>query len=336
MSFRSLFFILLVAVGFSFTTLTCMADEKSDLLAKAKIAVDQRDCDSAIEYFDKLIKLGDIDAYEGRGFMYLLKKDYDKAISDYCKLIEIKPNSELFEDRGDVYLQKGDPVKSVEDYSESIRRNPGNGRVYVSRALQYSKLNSFGSALIDCNMAILILSDDSKSRPFLEAAYGLRGSIFSSQNKYDNAYDDYSKVIEINPSKYEAFHLRGWVCFRLEEYDKSISDFQTALKLNPKDYIAYQGMAWIMAVCPDAKYRDGQRALEYAKRACELTAWTESQSLGTLAAAYAEIGNFEQAVIWAQKSIKISLKDPNMKDCEMQLELYKQNKPFRFGMLKTN
>jgi tetratricopeptide (TPR) repeat protein len=305
-------------------------NEIVDFLAKAESAVGKKDYNSAITYFDKLILLGDTDAYASRGFMYFQKKEYDKAISDYSKLIEIRPTSYIYEDRGDVYVKKGDPVKAVEDYTESIRRNPKNGRVYVSRALQYSKLNIFDAALIDCNMAILLLSDDLNApRPFLEAAYGLRGSIFSSQGKYNRAYDDYSKVIEINPAKFEAFDLRGWAGFMLKEYDKSISDYQTALRLNPKDDLACRRLGWIMAACLDAKYRDGQKALENAKKACELTAWKEPQCLDALAAAYAEAGNFEEAVTWEQKAIKTGLTNKDLADSKARLELYKQKKPFR-------
>lgn len=314
----------------------CFADEQSDLLAKAESAVGKRDYNLAITYFDKLILLGDTDAYASRGFMYFQKKEYDKALSDYSKLIEIKPTSYVYEDRGDVFVKKGNPVKAVEDYTESIRRNPKNGRVYVSRALQYSKQNSFDAALIDCNMAILLLSDDSHARPFLEAAYGLRGLIFSSQGKYDRAYDDYSKVIEINPKKTEAFNLRGWACQCLCEYEKSIGDYQSALHLNPKDDLAYRRLAWVMAACPDAKYRNGQRALENAKKACDLTAWKEPLDLITLAAAYAEVGDFDKAVTWEQKAENGGLKNQDLKDSQARLELYKQKKPFRLELPKAN
>ena len=58
-----------------------------------------------------------------------------------------------------------------------------------------------------------------------------------------------------------------------------------------------------MAACPEAKYRDGRKAVESATRACELTEWKRSEFLDTLAAAYAESGDFDAAVTWQMRAI---------------------------------
>lgn len=302
---------------------TCVADERSDLLTKATSAAKNKEYDLAIKYFDQLISLGVPDALYGRGSIYLDKQEYDKALLDYSKLIEIRPSAFLFMSRGDIYSKIGEAEKAVVDYTEAIKINPSHGDVYVLRASQYIKLNSFDAALTDCNMAILMLSRDAKEQIWLEAAYMLRSSVFSRQGKYDRIYDDCSKVIEIEPTKSEAFNARGWAAVGLKEYDKAISDCETALRLNPKDAVACWHLGWIMATCPDSKYRDGQKALEYAQKAYEMTASTDWHNLTTLAAAYAECGNFEQAVNWEQKAVALGLESEDLKSSQGRLELYK-------------
>ena len=47
-------------------------------------------------------------------------------------------------------------------------------------------------------------------------------------------------------------------------------------------------LAWLLATAPDARFRDGPRAVEHATRACELSGWRDAAALDTLAAAYAE------------------------------------------------
>jgi hypothetical protein len=81
-------------------------------------------------------------------------------------------------------------------------------------------------------------------------------------------------------------------------------------------------------VAPDAKLRDGQRALLYAKRACDLTEWKNPYCLGTLAVAYAETGNFDEAVKWEQKCIEAGLPENELKQARQELDLFNQKKPY--------
>ena len=61
-------------------------------------------------------------------------------------------------------------------------------------------------------------------------------------------------------------------------YDKAIADYNEAIRLDPKYALAYNGLAWLAATCPDAKYRDGKKAVQSAVTACKLTEWKEAYS----------------------------------------------------------
>jgi len=85
-----------------------------------------------------------------------------------------------------------------------------------------------------------------------------------------------------------------------------------------------------LSTAPDDKVRDGKRALGAAKKACELTDHKNGGHLDTLAAAYAEVGEFARAVEWQEKALKagdIPIKD--MDAARQRLELYKAKKPYR-------
>ncbi len=105
---------------------------------------------------------------------------------------------------------------------------------------------------------------------------------------------------------------------------------------------AHQQRAWILATCPESKLRDGKLAIAAATRAAELTNWKKSDVLRTLAAAYAEAGDFANALRWERCGVeleKVTLKNVppqnrGMKSIgvvEDRLALYKARKPLRMA-----
>jgi hypothetical protein len=87
-------------------------------------------------------------------------------------------------------------------------------------------------------------------------------------------------------------------------------------------------LAWLLATAPKSKMRDGQKAVEYAKRACDLDSWKNAYYLGTLAAANAEVGNFDEAVKWERKCIIIGLPEKEMQQARRELNLFENKKPY--------
>ena len=87
-------------------------------------------------------------------------------------------------------------------------------------------------------------------------------------------------------------------------------------------------LAWLRATCPDEKCRNGQQAVEYATKACEMAQWKDEEYLDTLAAASAEAGDFDKAVEWQKKGMDLA---PTSKkaDFESRLKLYQEKKPYR-------
>ena len=81
-------------------------------------------------------------------------------------------------------------------------------------------------------------------------------------------------------------------------------------------------LAWLLATCPNPDLRDGQRAMQLAQRACELTEWKEHNLLDTLAAAYAQLGEFDRAIDYQTKAIELAPKKTS-KQYRTNLELYR-------------
>ena len=86
---------------------------------------------------------------------------------------------------------------------------------------------------------------------------------------------------------------------------EAIADYEAALKLEPKNSGVLNNLAWVLATSPDDKLRNGKRAIELAKQACEVTEYKQAHILSTLAAGYAETGDFDTAINWSKKAVEL-------------------------------
>jgi hypothetical protein len=85
-----------------------------------------------------------------------------------------------------------------------------------------------------------------------------------------------------------------------------------------------------LATCPDERQRDGKRAVVMATKACTISGWKDPYLIDTLAAAYAESGDFEAAIRWQTKALEMLSRDEQAVQAGRQrLELYRENKPYR-------
>src|SRR5262249_3009675 len=114
------------------------------------------------------------------------------------------------------------------------------------------------------------------------------------------------------------------------EYDNALADYSEAIRLDDQLSTAFNNLAWLRATCIKSELRDGKKAVDFATKACELTNWKDCQFLDTLAAAYAENGQFEEAVKWQQKALDHpDFKKEKQEEGLRRRELYASGKPFR-------
>jgi|SRR5438876_6290558 len=151
--------------------------------------------------------------------------------------------------------------------------------------------------------------------------------------KYELAIQDCNSVLRKYPKFIPAALLRAGANARLGRYADSLKELDRVVRIRPRgdSYArALLARAWFLATCPNPSFRNGSQALQDAKIACKLTNWTDEDALDSLAAAYAETGDFDSAVRYAEHALAVKDISPvDSKRVQSHLELFKQRKPVR-------
>jgi tetratricopeptide (TPR) repeat protein len=165
-----------------------------------------------------------------------------------------------------------------------------------------------------------------------DAMFFYERGLLNHQNKeYDKAIADFTEAIKVDAKFVPAYAFRGYILsHHKKEYEKGLADYSEAIRLDPKFAYAYNNTAWLLATCPVEKVRNGKKAIEYATKACELTDFKNGSYIDTLAAAYAEAGQFAEAVKYQMQALENAAFEKAEGDsARKRLELYKNKKPFR-------
>jgi protein O-mannosyl-transferase len=127
----------------------------------------------------------------------------------------------------------------------------------------------------------------------------------------------------------EALYFRG-------EKDQALVHFQKVIRLNPP--LGLSGAAWVMATTSNPALLNGAKAVELAKLANQMTSYQQPEPLDTLAAAYAEVGNFSEAISTAQRAVELaraSGRSDLANEIQQRLALYRQGQPYRDEAYET-
>ena len=98
---------------------------------------------------------------------------------------------------------------------------------------------------------------------------------------------------------------------------EAIRLLQAAIELTPQEAVPPRHLAWIYATCPDRRFRNGPKAVELARRACELSQWNDAQCRQTLADAYLEAGDTDRAVEELRAVVRL---DPTDREAAEKLQ----------------
>jgi tetratricopeptide (TPR) repeat protein len=309
--------------------------------------------------FDAAIKLDPKNAatYEIRGMALAMLKRLDEARDSYAHAVELAPKSPpLLLQRAQISYLTEKYDETIADVTQALKLDPNNLAGLLLRAQALARSDKPTEALADVNRVL-------QEQPNLSPALRTRAVILAAGGKVDEAIADLARVnaqepddaevafqlamlyrnkknfakamelintaIDADPKNWFVFYGRGDLQLGMGKHREALADYAAAYQLNPEDSGLLNNYAWLLATTPEASLRDGKLAIELATKACKLTDYKASHILSTLAAGYAETGDFETAKKWSKKAVEVAGNDSTREQLAKELTSYEARKPWR-------
>jgi len=248
----------------------------------------------AIPYFSTALQFSPelADSYLGLGTALVGVGKFDEGITNYRAVLRLKPGSAAAHFQIGIALTKqGKDHEASGHYLAALRLQPESVAALVNLALSFDREGKKKEAITHLTKAVGLRPDDASLH----------------------------------------FQLAAFLLQQGNRAEEGVREYREVLRTNPDSAIALNNLAWTLATHPDAKIRNGAEAVRLAERACELDRRQQPQLMGTLAAAYAEAGRFQEAISTAEQAVArataASQKDVAAKDEEL-LQFYRAGKPF--------
>jgi len=206
------------------------------------------------------------------------------------------------------------------DYAEAIRLDPKCAWTYSNRGDARRDMKDYDGAIADLSEAIRL-------DPQLAVAYFNRSNVRRDTNDNEGAITDLNEAIRLVPTFGIVYYSRGQVRLTKKDYEGAIRDYESSIRLDPQHANGYRELGWLLASCPDTKYRNREKSVDYLKKVVSILGEKNELLLAQLAFAYAQDRNLDEAIKWQTRAMELA-PEKDKAEYRSGLEYYKQHKPY--------
>lgn len=266
----------------------------------------QGDIDEAIMLLDKALEIDPKDpmAMVQLGLAYVNKGKLEKGV----ELIEKAPEFSrrklptAYVALGIIESRRGNLAKAEAHFKHAIEIDP-------TEAGHLNVLGSFYTQLGQFAKAESIYRESLKYSPNDLGARLDLGALAVQRGRVDEAMRYFEDAVRLRPGNADAHNRLAGGLMAQGKVPQAITEFETAIRLRPQWAPPYNDLAWSLATDDSPKVRSGRRAVELAEKACQLTKREDAALLDTLAAAYAEMGRFDDALRTIDEAKRVAIKN---------------------------
>lgn len=334
------------------------ADDPKSFTDRGQVYLSQGKAQEALADFDAASKLDadDANVAEARGLALETLKRWDEARAAFSRAAELSPDSPVpLLQRARLNVLAGDHEAAADDAAAALRIDPNNLFGLLVRAQSLALADKPEEALPEAERALQLQPDSDnavqvwamiiekcgktkqtikqlaaevENDPDGATVWTQLALLYSAQKQLGKAIEAFTQAIKADNTRPFLYRMRADAYLSVGEQQAALADYEAAVQLEPDDTGVLNNLAWLLATSPEEKLRDGRRAIKLATKAGELTHHQQAHILSTIAAAYAETGDFATARRWSAKAVELG--DENLKEqLRKELASYEDEKPWR-------
>ncbi|TWT93710.1 tetratricopeptide repeat protein [Neorhodopirellula pilleata] len=295
--------------------------------------------DDAVELLSKTIQASPSEGlYRLRAILYRMLDKEDEAFADLNKALAMQPKDPLaLLQRAEIALGRDDVKSAKQDLKAATDIAPQVEQIdqaIVVRCFIAIEEGRMADAITDMQTLIERNPEDTFRQVQL-------ANLYLQDERPRKAIETLTNVLDSDPKNISVLRSRADAYLAVGDHAEAIEDYETALAAadDSKDIDSdkktvsgiLNNLAWVLATSPKDEVRNGKRSVELGKRAVELTEESEPHILSTLAAGYAETGDFENARKWSEKAVELGTEQDNeqLEQLKEELESYRKNEAWR-------
>ncbi len=274
-------------------------------------------------------------AYHNLGFVLLQKGNLDDGIGYLREALALDPGLvEAHYNLGKALLQRNQPDAAIAEFRAALDIQPDHAFARNNLAMTLLQKGQSQEAYAQFQAVLEKHPDDA-------LAHFNLGNFLYDRGQLDEAIQHFQKAVDAQPRFAAAQNALGNALLALARVDEAVAHLQKALEVVPNYVSAFNNLAhasWIWATCPLPTVRNGPKALALAQQLDQATRGQNLQALGSLAAAYAEVGRYAEAVAAAEHGLQLANAQGNAaiaRAFQEDLPYYQAGQPYR-DLAQTN
>lgn len=245
-------------------------------------------------------------------------------------IVHLRTAFELSPDFPDVANNLGSALGSQGRYDQAIElfrrglKTENTAETHHNLGFALAQLGRFDEAMSEYEAALAIDPAHVPSLVKLGIALGSKGRLAEAKSKLDEA-------LQIDPNDVPANRGMATTCALTGDVERAVQCYSAVLRALPDDLDALVNSAWIRATHDDPAHRDGALAVQRSEHARDKSPVPDATVHSTLAASYAEVGRFDDAVKAAERAIELARGIGDADGAQRigaQLEAYRARKPW--------